>query len=148
MALTPHGRQFEAYCELIGMTQQMEIAAAHVGPIDLSGMTDVNLRLTKSLYALLVSSTESRAIALVRFTPTKNGLEAWRLLKKEYEAHGGAITAAMLRGILNPRHRWEHMNNQGKDINELLQMRERDVAHYKIATGSDIDGAILVAIVL
>ena len=40
------------------------------------------------------------------------------------------------------------MTDQGKDLNELLQMWERDLAQYKVATGSDVDGAILVATVL
>ena len=38
--------KFEAYCELVGMTSQMEIAAAHDGPIDLWGMTGTNIKIT------------------------------------------------------------------------------------------------------
>ena len=77
--------KFEAYCELVGMTSQMGIAAAQAAPIDLSGMSDVSLELTKSLYALLASKTDDRALALVSLIPFKK--------------HGGARTAAMLRGV-------------------------------------------------
>ena len=39
--------KFEAYCELVGMTSQMDIAAAQSAPIDLASMSDINLILTE-----------------------------------------------------------------------------------------------------
>ena len=144
----PWALKLEAYCELVGLAAAMEVAAEHDAPVQMADMSDDNKKITKSLYALLVSKTDGRSFALVSLVPGKSGLEAWRRLKIEYESTGGARTAAMLRGILNPKVRWQQLAEQGRDINEIMHMWEKDVAQYKLATAADIDGSILIATVL
>ena len=38
--------------------------------------------------------------------------------------------AALLRGILNPRARWEKMYSEGRDLGDKLASREKDAAQW------------------
>ena len=70
------------------------------------------------------------------------------MLKEEYEEKSGNRTAALLRGILNPRARWEKMHTEGRDLGDRLASWETDVALYRIAAGADLQQAVQVATVM
>ena len=57
-------------------------------------------------------------------------------------------TAALLRGILNPRARREKMHIEGRDFGDMLASWEKDVAQYRIAAGADLQQAVHVATVM
>ena len=65
---------------------------------------------------------EGKALSLVSLVTRRFGLEAWRVLKEEYEGKGGNRTAALLRCILNPRRRWEKMQSEGRDLGDTTEL--------------------------
>ena len=67
---------------------------------------------------------------------------------EEHEGKGGHRTAARLRGILNPRARWEKMYSEGRDLGDVLTSWDRDVAQYRAAAGADLQQAVQVATVM
>ena len=91
---------------------------------------------------------EGRALSLASLVPRRFGLEAWRVLEEEYEGKGGNRTAALLRGILNPRARWEKIFSDERDLGDMLASWEEDVAPYRIAVGADLQQAVQVATVM
>ena len=70
------------------------------------------------------------------------------MLKEEYEGKGGHRRAALLRGILNPRARWEKMHSEGHDFGGMLASWKKDVAQYRVAAGADLQQAVQVASVM
>ena len=62
-------------------------------------------RPAKTVHALLITKCEGKALSLVSLFFRRFGLEAWRVLKEEYEGNGGNRTAALAKGILDPRTR-------------------------------------------
>ena len=70
------------------------------------------------------------------------------MLKEEYEGKGGNRTAALLRGILNPRARWEKMDSEGRDLCDMLASWEKGVAQYRVAAGKSLQQAVQLAIVM
>ena len=97
---------------------------------------------------LAVTKCEGEALALVSLVPESHGFEAWRVLKDEYEGKGGNRMAALLRGILNPRARWENMHSEGRDLGEILASCEKDVTQYRVAAGTALDQAVQVSTVM
>ena len=86
-----------------------------------------------TVHALLVTKFEGKALSLVSLVPRRHGIEAWRVLKEEYEDKGGNRTAALLRVILNPRVRWEKMHREGRDVGDMLDSLKKDFAQYRVA---------------
>ena len=95
--------KFEAYTDLLGMGEFMDAAEQEAGMIDNATLKVVGaVDCSKALYALLIAKCEGKALGVITLVPRRHGLEAWRLLKAEYEGKQGSRIAAMLRGILNP----------------------------------------------
>ena len=70
------------------------------------------------------------------------------MLKEEYEGKGGNRTSALLRGILNPRTRWELMHSEGRDLRDMLASWQKDVVQYRVAAGADLQQRVQVATVM
>ena len=140
--------KFEAYADLTGVGNYLEAAEAETDFISNGRMTEEPLAASTTLYALLVTKTDGKALSLVTLVPRRHGLEAWRVLKGEYEGRGGNRVAALLRGVLNPKARWEKMHVEGKDIFDMLTAWEKDVAQYRMASGSELQQEVQVATVL
>ena len=140
--------KFEAYADLTGVGNYLEAAEAETDFISNGRMTEDPLAASTTLYALLVTKTDGKALSLVTLVPRRHGLEAWRVLKGEYEGRGGNRVAALLRGVLNPKARWEKMHAEGKDIFDMLTAWEKDVAQYRMASGSELQQEVQVATVL
>ena len=75
-------------------------------------------------------------------------MEAWRVKKDEYEGKDGHRMAALLRGILNPRARWDGMYSEGRDLGDMLASWEKNVTPNNIAEGADLHQAAQVATVM
>ena len=63
------------------------------------------------------------------------------MLGEEYERKSGNRTAALLRGILNPRARHATLVT-------CWLLREEEVAQYRVAAGADLQQAVQVATVV
>ena len=70
------------------------------------------------------------------------------LMALRIEGTGGNRTAALLRGIFNPRVRLEKMKNEGRDFGEVHVPWEKDVAQYRVAAGADLRQAVRMATVM
>ena len=97
---------------------------------------------------LLITKCEGKALSLVSRFRRRFGLEAWRVLKEEFEVKGGNRTTPLLRGILNPRAGWEEMYSEGYDFGDMLVFLEKDVAQYRMAAGADLQQQVQVATVI
>ncbi len=100
-------------------------------PIDNASLSNANaINCSKALWAELIAKCEGNAVGIVTLIPRRHGLEAWRLLKKEYEGKQGSGIAAMLRGILSPIVKWQQGHSEGNDLIEAVTAWERDVSKY------------------
>ena len=97
----------------------LDVAAAHTSSTTHDGLDGSSQSAKAKLY-----------LSLVSLVPRRLGLEAWRVLKEEYEGQGGNRTAAFL------------------DLGDMLASCEKDVAQYRIAAGADLQQAVQVATVV
>ena len=90
--LTKDAEKKLEFCE---MTQDVaSLALLKIGEVDAT--------MTRTLYHVLVSSLDGKALAVIRGVERGNGLLAWRALCTEYEPRSGTRLAAMLCGLLSP----------------------------------------------
>ena len=68
----------------------------------LNQLSKEDAALAKTLYHVLVSSLDGKALATIRSVDRGNGFLAWRALCLEYEPRSGTRMAAMLCGLLTP----------------------------------------------
>ena len=61
------------------------------------------------------------------------------MLKEEHEGTGGNRTAALLRGIFNPRVRLEKMKNEGRDFGEMHAPWEKAGADLRSGPNDNYD---------
>ena len=64
--------------------------------------TDELSKFSKQLYSALAQLTEGESNDIVRNVSTANGLEAWRVLSKEYDPAGSGRKRTVLSHILRP----------------------------------------------
>lgn len=117
--------RFEAYCDLAGMGDALEGAESCTTTIVNDQLGAEALQASRTIYALLISHTQGRALGIVTLCPRRHGLEAWRRLKQEYEGRQGSRIAAMLRGVLNPGERWAALHNSKTEFVDMLTAWER-----------------------
>ena len=125
--------------------ERIWVAAEKTSIITHDGLDENSITISTTVHALLITKCEGKALSLVSLVPRRFGLEAWRVLKEEYEGKGGNRTAALLRVILNPRARWAKIHSEGRDLGDTLASWERDVAQYRTGAGADLQQAIQVA---
>ena len=131
------------------MGTHLDVAAEQWSFFTHDGLDDNSLSKSRTVDAVLVTKCDGKALSMVSLVPRRHGLEAWRVLKEEYEGTGGNRTAALLRGIFNPRARWcKDEKNEGGDDGEMLSSWETDVAQYRVAAGADLRQAVWMAIVM
>ncbi len=73
--------QFEAYCELLGVGEIMEVAESQSSAIEHDGISEAVLAVSRALNVLLVTKCEGKALSIVSLAPKRHGLECWRQLK-------------------------------------------------------------------
>ena len=88
------------------MGTHLDVAAEQWSFITHDGLDDNSLSKSRTVDAVLITRCDGKALSMVSLVPRRHGLEAWRVLKEEHEGTGGNRTAALLRGIFNPRARW------------------------------------------
>ena len=109
----------EEYDDLANMGAHLDVAAEQTSCITHDGLDANSVTISKTVHASLFTKCEGTALSLDSLVPRRFGLEAWRVLKEEYEGKGGNRTAALLRGILKPRARWEKMYSEGRDLGDM-----------------------------
>ena len=140
--------KFEAWSELVGWGQHLDVALQSRHPIVNSTLQVEVQTISRQLYAILVVNLEVKALGIVQLVAKGEGLEAWRQLKLEYEGKSGNRQAALLRGILNPRPGWEADARDKRSVVESLNRWEKTISLYRTSNGVDISDGILAATVL
>ena len=97
--------KFEACAELANMGAILDVAGEQTSSIKHDSLDD-----SKTVHALLFTKCEGKALSLVSLVPRRHGLEAWRVPKEELLQHA----------------RWEKMNNEGRDLGDMLASYERE----------------------
>ena len=134
--------KFEAWAALLGMERLMQIACSQEHPISLDGERAEVVAQAKTLYYVLVQVCEGRALGVVKSAPVCNGLETWRLLKREFEPPLPGRHTALLQGILTPA--W----NTSKPIMPQVEEWERSITSYETQSGDRLSDSIRVAVLL
>ena len=96
--------RFENWSALLGIDKYLaDCVLEGVIIPDLSLMDDAMRKVSKTVYGVLCLHVTGRALASVRLSQRFKGLEAWRLLVKEYESSASPDrSAAILAGLLAP----------------------------------------------
>ena len=90
----------EACADLANMGSHLDVAAEQTSFITHDCLDANSVTITKTVHAKLIRKCEGKALSLVSLVPRRFGLEAWRVLKEEYEGNGGNRTAALFERIL------------------------------------------------
>ena len=139
--------RFESYVALLGWSYALESAEDSDQPIAMDQLAEDPKNIALNLYALLASVTSGRSLSILKLVGQRNGLEAWRLLKKEYEPKSGNRVAGLLRAVLNPKW-WDKELSSGKDFCDILNKWEIKISEYTQASGDTLSEAVKVATVL
>ena len=140
--------KFEAFTGLLGWEDAMATASTLGTEGSLKGVEQVVTDTARALFSLLVAMCEGKAFGIVQLCPKGSGLEAWRRLKDEYEGRSGDRLAAMLRGILNPRERWNRDSDNNREFVESLNDWEILIGEYRAARGENVSDRVLIATIL
>ena len=134
--------RFEAYSALIGYEDIMAHAAAQTAPLDHATLSERALVISKALWHLLIMKCEGKAMSLARAAGKHNGLEAWRLMKIDYEGVDGSRQAAMLRYILNPGQKWKDDEQKQIPFLTSLQQWQQVISDYDDQTATTNPGGL------
>ena len=93
----------ESFASLCGWYDYMDQARQATLSIDFTSFVGDAPEVAKSLYHFLLQTVDGRALQLIHLVQRGNGLEAWRVLCREYQPAVGGRFANMLRNILNPK---------------------------------------------
>mgnify|MGYP002811089245 CR=1 FL=1 len=123
----------------------MDQARQAVATIDSTSCVGDATEVAKSLYHFLVQTVDGRALQLIHLVQRGNGLEAWRVLCREYQPAVGGRFANMLRNILNPK-QWQ----SSVDFRESLISWDNPVLELELEQNSSekISEALKIAIIL
>ena len=83
------GAHCEARADLAGMGAHLDIAAEQSSFITNADLDALAVLASRKAHAWLITRCEGKALSLVSLVPRRQGLEAWRVLKDEYEERGG-----------------------------------------------------------
>ena len=140
--------RFEAYAELAGWYDRLEIAGKETQFISLATASDENLAVARALYSILLSKVDGKAFALVALVPRGNGLEAWRRLREEYCGSSSARLAGLVREVLYPRDAWAADAASGKEFPTSLNEWEGKLQEYCATSLDSISETVKIATVL
>ena len=114
--------KFEAWRELVGWGQQLDVASQSTHPIaNLTLQVEVQT-ISRQLYAILMVKLEGKAL--------------------------GIVLLGVVAENLNPRPGWEADAGDGRSLVESLNRWEKTISLYRTAIGEDISDGILAATVL
>ena len=89
----------ESFASLCGWYDFMDQARQATDMIDFTSLVGNAAEVAKSLYHFRVQTVDGRALQLIHLVQRGNGLEAWRILCREYQPAVGGRFANMLRSI-------------------------------------------------
>lgn len=105
-------------------------------------MTDTVSR-SRTLFAILVSCTEGKALRIVRGVQNRSGYEGWRRLTVEYQPNTRSRSLAMMQSILRPQFTGSELS-----FLEELQCWEMQVEQHEQITGKQLDDQVKTAVIL
>ncbi|CAK0836065.1 unnamed protein product [Prorocentrum cordatum] len=139
--------RFEAYTALLGMEDLMTEAANRRDPLPNDQLGDRARAVSQRLWHLLITWCDGKSLGVVKLS-RKNGLEAWRQLKIEYESRSGNRWTAMLRFILNPQDKWAKCRESGIDFFQSLTAWEAIAAECVDQSGEAVSDNVRVSVLL
>jgi len=122
---------FENWSALLGIDHYLTecVVESSIVP-DISLMDDTMKKVSKTVYSVLCLHVTGRALATVRLSQRFNGLEAWRLLVKEYESSASPDrSAAILAGLLAPA--WQSLPCT-LELEQSIQRWEMKIKDYEM----------------
>ena len=132
----------------MGWDDLLTASSQELTPILVSTMSERARTVGRHIWHLLLTKCEGKAIELTRSAGTGHGLEAWRLLKQEYEGMEGGRPTGMLRFILNPKDRWQADKEAGHDLMHSLVQWDNLIMDYTQQSGEPITENIKVSTLL
>ena len=136
---------FESYGHLLGWGEQIDMAIKEQAPIEAAALGDVARSLNHDLYYLLASKMQGPAASVVKLVERGNGLEAVRMLYKEYRTGLAEDHSQMLSMILTPD--WWKTRDQSAFVDTLLAWDEL-ISQYELATSEKVTDKMKVATIL
>jgi hypothetical protein len=95
--------QFAAWVSLLDSRYTSSLTSAASWDTEISVETDPEkVKVSSSLYYVLVMLTAGAALNEVRSAPIGHGAEAWRRLSRRYEPHTRNYALTLLQQALNP----------------------------------------------
>lgn len=99
--------------------------------------------LARTLYHVLVSSCEGRALLVIRASEKGNGFHAWKRLLDEYQPSAGGRFTAILMALLHPS--WDDVTT-GDFMAELMKW-ELELKRHEQESGDTVSGMMKVAVI-
>ena len=87
----------ESVASLCGWYDYMDQARHAVATINSTSCVGDATEVAKSLYQFLVQTVDGRALQLIRLVQRGDGLEAWRVLCREYQSEAVAVVSRLPR---------------------------------------------------
>ena len=140
-------RFLEAHTAPLGMGDVMQGAAESRIVMAPDQLNDRARTISIRLWHLQVTWCDGKAlgVAVVKLA-RKNGLEAWRQLKIEYDSRTGNRWTAMLRFILSPQDKLAKDREAGTDLLQSLTALDSIVAEYAGQSGGAVSDDVRVSV--
>ena len=135
--------KFDSFAACAGWADNMDTARAMDVPVSNDQLGERAGRMSTAIYHTLVQLMDGRALAILQLTPRGNGLEAWRLLCREFQPRVGGRFATMLRAILRPD--W-WLNEP--DFRRALAVWDGQVLTYDAQSGEPLSERIKTAVIM
>ena len=101
-------------------------------PVAMSELTSEGKEASRKLHSILCSYTKGRPYRVVKHTQDENGMEAYRMLMKEYQPVNRARSLELFHNMLNYRFR------KDKGIAENILEYEARIEQYEKSTGEKV----------
>ncbi len=128
---------------LVNLVVWHDMADHAILAIDSTSCVGDAMEVANSLYHFLVQTVDGRALQLIHLVQRGNGLEAWRVLCREYQPAASGRFAIMLRNILNPKS-WQ----SSVDFRESLISWDNLVLEFEQQSTEKISETLKIAIIL
>jgi hypothetical protein len=125
--------QFTAWISLLDnrYTQSLTSAASWDTEIPVESDPE-KVKLSASLYYVLVTLTAGAALNEVRSAPTGHGAEAWRRLSRRYEPRTRNFALTLLQSALNP----DLCGSSAEQIKDKMSFWEEGITRYEKSAAS------------
>ena len=125
-------RSFGLDDKLVKIMDTVERDVKEDKPVRMSDLTSEGKEARRKLYSVLCSYTKGRPYRVVKHTSEENGMEAYRLLMKEYRPVNRARSLELFHNILNYRF------HKDKGIADNILEYEERIEQYEKSTGEKV----------